>query len=122
MRSDRNVALFKARYPVDEAGGRGSPVPSDESYSWLFGKGQMSESSSYAIAKDLLRNEPDLHAFLVAIFQFGVMPPAGDRGILGKLFDQPCPSSRTTGRDRAQALRQPRSRPWRRQQGEVMLD
>lgn len=36
----------------------------------------MSESSSYAIARDLVRNEPELHAFLVAIFQFGVAPPA----------------------------------------------
>jgi hypothetical protein len=43
----------------------------------------MSESSSYAIARDLLRDEPDLHAFLVAIFQFGVAPPPASGAFSG---------------------------------------
>jgi hypothetical protein len=38
----------------------------------------MSESSSYAIARNLLRDEPDLHSFLIAIYQFGAGPlPTG---------------------------------------------
>jgi hypothetical protein len=38
----------------------------------------MSESSSYAIVRDLLRDEPDSHPFLIATFQLGVAPlPTG---------------------------------------------
>jgi hypothetical protein len=38
----------------------------------------MSESSSYATARNLLRDEPDLHPFLIALFQFGVAPAGGE--------------------------------------------
>lgn len=38
----------------------------------------MSELSSYAIARDLLQDEPDLRPFLIAVYQFGMAPwPAG---------------------------------------------
>lgn len=43
----------------------------------------MSESSSYTIARNLLRDEPDLHAFLVAIFQLGVAPPPASGAFSG---------------------------------------
>jgi hypothetical protein len=43
----------------------------------------MSESSAYAIARDLLRDEPDLHPFLIAVFQLGVAPPPTGREFWG---------------------------------------
>lgn len=40
----------------------------------------MSESSSYATARNLLRDEPYLHPFLIAIYQFaaGPLPNGGE--------------------------------------------
>jgi hypothetical protein len=48
----------------------------------------MSESSSYSIARALLKNEPDLSTFLVAIFQFGAAAPAGESFSRGSLLSR----------------------------------
>jgi hypothetical protein len=57
----------------------------------------MSESSSYAIVKGLLRDEPDSHPFLIAAFQLG----SRRCRLAGNFGEAPCStlsSVMTTGR------------------------